>query len=177
MAESSGSMREDEEPPWSGGPVRPPGARAMTSWVLVARADAGWESDPVTPPRSAVLSCPLCGRAVRAFACRLRRPDVGEVFACPGCGALVEEVPWREEVVALPGASLGELGAAVEQAMMEAERWRCQADGARQRKDLAWADQAVAWACAAEQRVAALQAQAARMHPVATDDPLREEPE
>lgn len=166
MAEKLGPMREDVELERPCGHVHAPGAQAMTRWVLVARADAGWESDEVTPPRSAVLSCPLCGRAVRAFARRLRRPEVREVFACPGCGALAEEVRWREEVVALPGASVDDLRAAVQQAMMEAERWRCQADGARQRKDLAWADQAVAWACAAEQRVSALQAQAARMDPM-----------
>jgi hypothetical protein len=148
---------------------------AETRWVLVARAEAGWQSDEATPPRSAVLSCPLCARAVRAFARRLRKPEVREVFACPGCGALVEEVPWHDEVVALPGASVGKLRAAVEQALMEAERWRCQADGARQRKDLAWADQAVAWACGAEQRIAAFQAQAARMAPRATEEPLSEE--
>lgn len=58
-------------------------------------------------------------------------------------------------------ASRDELKAAIEQATMEAERWRCQADGARQRKHLEWAERAVAWSVAAEQRAVALRTQAA----------------
>lgn len=134
----------------------------VTTWVLVTKSDVGWHHDPVRPPRSAVLACPWCARAVRAYAHTLREPDTREVFACPGCGALVEEVAWQESSAPpLPGASPDELKAAVEQATMEAERWRCQADGARQRKDFEWAERAVRWSVAAEQRAAALRTQAA----------------
>lgn len=137
-----------------------------TTWILVAKSDAGWRGDPARPPRSAVLSCPQCARAVRAYAHTLREPEPREVFLCPGCGALVEEAVWPGDAAPpLPGASVEELRAAIEQAVMEAERWRCQADGARQRKDDAWAERAVAWSVAAEQRAAALRSQAAAMEP------------
>lgn len=136
-------------------------------WVLVARAEAMWESDPVSPPVSAVLTCPLCARAVRAFARAVCVPVTIVAFACPGCRALVEEVPWEDSgAVALPGATLDELKEAVQQATLEAERWRCQADSARQRKDMPWADQAVAWSTAAEQRAWMLRWQAATGHKV-----------
>ena len=140
-----------------------------TTWVLVAKSDAGWRSEPVQPARSAVLTCPLCARAVRAYAHTLREPEAREVFACPGCGALAEQVAWEEAgAPPLPGATLDELKAAIEQATMEAERWRCQADGAQQRKDLAWAERAVAWSVAAEQRAAALRSQAANVESIAS---------
>jgi hypothetical protein len=134
-----------------------------TRWVIVAMgdADAAAEGADVQPPRSAVLTCPQCARGVRAFARSLRRAPGLVVFACPCCRALVEETPWAgPDVPALPGATLHELKAAVAQATVEAERWRLQADGARQRKDLPWAAQAVAWAAAAEVRIGSLQWQA-----------------
>jgi hypothetical protein len=137
-----------------------------TRWVIVAMGDAGAGAaeGEVQPARSAVLTCPQCARGVRAFARSLRRAPGLVVFACPCCGALLEETPWAgPDVPALPGATLHELKAAVAQAAVEAERWRCQADGARQREDHAWAAQAVAWATAAEQRLAALQWQAASL--------------
>jgi hypothetical protein len=137
-----------------------------TTWILVAKSDVGWRSDPTQPPRSAVLACPQCARAVRAYAHTLREPEPREVFVCPGCGARVEEVGWQGDAAPpLPGASVDELRAAIEQAVMEAERWRCQADGARQRKDFEWAERAVAWSVAAEQRATALRSQAATTEP------------
>lgn len=133
-----------------------------TTWILVARGDTSPVSEPLAPPRSAVLACPMCARAVRAYARSLREPEPREVFACPSCGALVEAVEWTpDDAPALPGASLDELKEAVQQATQEAERWRCQADGARQRKDHEWADRAVAWSVGAEQRATALRRQAA----------------
>jgi predicted RNA-binding Zn-ribbon protein involved in translation (DUF1610 family) len=133
-----------------------------TTWILIARAETNPASEPVVPPRSAVLACPVCARAVRAYARSLREPEARTVYACPNCGALVEEVDWTpDDTPALPGATLDELKEAVQQATQEAERWRCQADGARQRKDLAWAERAVAWSVAAEQRAVALRRQAA----------------
>lgn len=133
-----------------------------TLWVLVARGSAERETEVVTPSRSAVLVCADCSRTVRAFARTLRSPEPREVFACPGCEALLEEAPVPQDAIPpLPGASPEELREAIQQALAEAERWRCQADGARQRGDLAWAEQSVAWVHAATQRVAALQRQAA----------------
>lgn len=137
-----------------------------TRWVIVAMGDADAGGVEVQPPRSAVLTCPQCARGVRAFARSLRRAESHAVFECPCCRALVEEVPWAGPgVPVLPGATLAEIKAAVEQATLEAERWRCQADNARQRKDMAWAEQSVAWAAAAELRLASLRWQAAAMDP------------